>query len=414
MKKFQQKPRQKFDNKNKNFKSRNLRKVNKKKPTNEKPPAPVVNSVSIIKKSLLEKPKEKVASKLPGIQNFWKPPAIQAETKKRELDDDENSKDNKKQRLTGAERYQRYIDEEERIRKIEDELADPNVDPHTPDQFERALMKDRNSSFMWIKYMAFHLETAETEKARAVAKKAIASINFREEGELLNIWMALLNLEIRYGTNETYEETLRESVQRNDPFKVYSRALTILLEMEKFDEAGNIIETLKKKFKPLPDMWLQISEAYLKMKNEKMAKELLPKSLLSLKDKDRKSIINLLLDNSIVSFILDVEFMVKYALMTSKYDLHDFSQTIFEKILSSYNKKLPIWFTYIDMMIKNGLIDIARSLYERILVIKFPIKKLKTIIQRYIEFEMKHGEASNVSKIKKIARNLLEQDNLSD
>lgn len=106
--------------------------------------------------------------------------------------------------------------------------------------------------------------------------------------------------------------------------------------------------------------------------------------------------------------------MVKFALMTSKYDLHDFSQTIFEKILASYNKKLPIWFTYIDMMTKNGLIDIARSLYERILVIKFPMKKLKTIIQRYIDFEMKHGEASNVSKIKRMARNLLEQDNLSD
>lgn len=101
--------------------------------------------------------------------------------------------------------------------------------------------------------------------------------------------------------------------------------------------------------------------------------------------------------------------MVKYALMTSKYDLHDFSQTIFEKILSSYNKKLPIWFTYADMMVKNGQIDIARSLYERVLAIKFPMKKLKTIFQKYIEFETKHGEPGNVSNIKKMARNMLEQ-----
>lgn len=251
----------------------------------EQPPA--ASSVSI--KSILNKPKVQVVSKLPGIQNFWNP--AQPETKKRskvDSDDDESNKDQKKQRLTGAERYQRYIDEEDRVRKIEDELADPNIDPHTPDQFERALMKDRNSSFMWIKYMAFHLETAETEKARAVAKKAIASINFREEAELLNVWISLLNLEIRYGTNESYDETLREAVQRNDPFKVYSRALMILLEMEKFEEAGSVIETLKKKFKPLPDMWLQISEAYLRMKNEKIAKELLPKSLLSLNEKDRE------------------------------------------------------------------------------------------------------------------------------
>lgn len=104
--------------------------------------------------------------------------------------------------------------------------------------------------------------------------------------------------------------------------------------------------------------------------------------------------------------------MVKYALMTSKYDLHDFSQTIFEKILSSYNKRLPIWFTYIDMMTKQGQTEISRSLFERILVIKFPIKKLKSIFQKYIEFETKHGVSSNISKIKRMARNMLEQDNL--
>lgn len=104
--------------------------------------------------------------------------------------------------------------------------------------------------------------------------------------------------------------------------------------------------------------------------------------------------------------------MVKYALMTCRYDLNDFSQTIFETILSSYNKKLPIWFTYIDMMTKQGETEIVRSLYERLLIIKFPIKKLRTIFLRYIEFESKHGDASNISKIKKIARNMLEQDNL--
>jgi rRNA biogenesis protein RRP5 len=187
------------------------------------------------------------------------------------------------------------MDEEERIRAIEEELSDPNTDPHTPDQFERALMKDKNSSFMWIKYMAFHLETAEIEKARAVAKKAIASINYREDKELVNVWIALLNLEIRYGTDENFNEALRDATQRNDPYKIYSQTLSILLEMEKFDDANKIVEVLKKKFKPNPDMWLLVGEAYLKMSNEKLAKELLPKSLLSLKDNQR--MLNLILNN---------------------------------------------------------------------------------------------------------------------
>lgn len=102
--------------------------------------------------------------------------------------------------------------------------------------------------------------------------------------------------------------------------------------------------------------------------------------------------------------------MVKYALMTSRYELHDFAQTIFEKIISSYNKKLNIWFTYIAMMIKQGQIEIARSLFERLVIIKFPLKKLKSIYQKYIEFETKHGDSSNVSKIKKLARSTLEKE----
>jgi Suppressor of forked protein (Suf) len=103
--------------------------------------------------------------------------------------------------------------------------------------------------------------------------------------------------------------------------------------------------------------------------------------------------------------------MVKYALMITKYDLHDYAQTIFEKIISSYTKKLPIWFTYIDMMIKNEQIEIARSLFERLVVIDFPLKKFKSIFQKYLEFENKHGDSTNVSKVKMMAKKMLKNVN---
>lgn len=233
--------------------------------------------------------KPTVQDKLPGINNFWNVETKPIKRPAADEDSDENdSKDVKKLKLSGAERYQKYVDEEDRIRKIEEELADPNLVPHTPDQFERALLKDRNSSFLWISYMAFHLETAETEKARGVAKKAISTMNFREENELLNVWVALMNLELRYGTEDTYNETLQEAVQRTDPFKLYSKTLIILLELGKTEEIEKVIEILLKKFKPMPEMWLAVCEAYLKLKSEGKAKQLLPKSLLSLEDKDRE------------------------------------------------------------------------------------------------------------------------------
>jgi rRNA biogenesis protein RRP5 len=234
--------------------------------------------------------KRKVSSsneKLPGVAGFWN---VQSSEKKAQETPKSSASDSKvkKSRLTGAEQYQKYIDEEDRIRKVEEELADVTKVPTTPDEFERRLMSDKNNSFIWIKYMAFFLDTAEVGKARTIAKKAIATINFREEKELLNVWMAYLNLEIRFGSMDTFNELLRDATQRNDPFKVLSRTLKIFLELEKFDDANKIIETLRKKHRPNPDMWLQVAEAYLQMKNEKMAKEMLPKSLLSLKDQERK------------------------------------------------------------------------------------------------------------------------------
>lgn len=102
--------------------------------------------------------------------------------------------------------------------------------------------------------------------------------------------------------------------------------------------------------------------------------------------------------------------MIKYALLTSRYELQDFAQTIFEKILSSYNNKLNVWFTYIDMMIKHGSIEITRSLFERLLIIKFPLKKVKNIIEKYIDFESKHGDVLNVAKIQKVATRMLEKE----
>lgn len=103
--------------------------------------------------------------------------------------------------------------------------------------------------------------------------------------------------------------------------------------------------------------------------------------------------------------------MMKYALMMSRYEQHDFSQTIFEKILSSYPNKTNVWYTYIDMMTKYNYIEIARSLYERMMMTKFPLKKTKILIQKYIEFEIKHGDKSNVAKIK---RNVLKLNLIKD
>ena len=69
---------------------------------------------------------------------------------------------------------------------MEQTLLDTNRAPETPDDFDRLLVSRPNSSAVWVQYMAFYLHTAEVDKARGVAERALRTISFRYTGTLLD------------------------------------------------------------------------------------------------------------------------------------------------------------------------------------------------------------------------------------
>merc|ERR1712086_126974 len=95
--------------------------------------------------------------------------------------------------------------EEEETSRREEALADGTADetPETSADFERLIAGSPNSSEIWIKYMAFHLSLADIDSARNVANRGFERIEFRQEGEKLNVWTALLTLELKYGTDKS-------------------------------------------------------------------------------------------------------------------------------------------------------------------------------------------------------------------
>ncbi|KAK9361864.1 hypothetical protein V1504DRAFT_432440 [Lipomyces starkeyi] len=99
--------------------------------------------------------------------------------------------------------------------------------PESVSDFERMLLGSPNSSALWIRYMAFQIQLGEIEKAREVARRALKTINYREEKEKLNIWVALLNLENSFGTKETLEDTFKQSCVYMDP-EVMKAKLTVI------------------------------------------------------------------------------------------------------------------------------------------------------------------------------------------
>lgn len=124
-----------------------------------------------------------------------------------------------------------------RKKEIEqDHTADMHTKtPESNADFERVLLGSPNSSYLWIQYMSFQLQLSEVEKAREVARRAIQTINFREEQERLNVWIALLNLENVYGTDETLETVFKEASRANDSKTVHLRLASILSQTEKYE-----------------------------------------------------------------------------------------------------------------------------------------------------------------------------------
>ena len=56
---------------------------------------------------------------------------------------------------------------------------------------------------------------------------------FREEQEKLNVWVALMNLENLYGTQESLVKVFERALQQNEPKKVFFQLIGIYSRTDK-------------------------------------------------------------------------------------------------------------------------------------------------------------------------------------
>ena len=107
--------------------------------------------------------------------------------------------------------------------------------PQSIADFERLLLGQPDSSFLWLSYMAFELQLGEVSKAREIAQRAIRTVNRSQDtgSELLNVWVAYLNLENTYGSDETIGEVFKRACEYNDPEEIHSRLASIYIQSGK-------------------------------------------------------------------------------------------------------------------------------------------------------------------------------------
>ncbi|KAG6832513.1 hypothetical protein H0H92_000142 [Tricholoma furcatifolium] len=250
--------------------------------------------------------------------------------------------------------------------------------PESNADFERVLLGSPNSSYLWIQYMSLQLQLSEIDKAREIARRAIRTISFREEQERLNVWIALLNLENVYGTDETLESTFKDAAKANDSKTIHLRLAAILDQSEKFDKAEEQFKRTCKKFGQSSKVWTLFGEYYLRRGELEEARKLLPRSLQSLDKRKHLKTIS------------------KFAQLEYKQGEPERGRTLFEGIIDSHPKRWDLWSVYMDM--EAGQDD---------------IQSLRAFFKKWLELERRIGDEEGAQTVKQKAMEWTQRANAS-
>ncbi|KGL90479.1 Protein RRP5, partial [Charadrius vociferus] len=309
------------------------------------------------------------------------------ESSESEEEDDPKSKLKKQ---TKKEKELEKQKKEKELCKLEAALMDPGRQPQSADDFDRLVLSSPNSSILWLQYMAFHLQATEIEKARAVAERALKTICFREEQEKLNVWVALLNLENMYGTEETLMKVFERAVQYNEPLKVFQHLCDIYANSEKYKQAEELYHTMLKRFRQEKSVWLKYASFLLKQGQTEATHRLLERALKALPTKEHVDVIS------------------RFAQLEFRFGDPEHAKALFESTLSSYPKRTDIWSIYMDIMIKHGSQKEVRDIFERVIHLSLAPKKMKFFFKRYLDYEKKFGTTESVLAVKRAALEYVE------
>uniref|UniRef100_A0A4W5L3E2 Protein RRP5 homolog n=1 Tax=Hucho hucho TaxID=62062 RepID=A0A4W5L3E2_9TELE len=313
--------------------------------------------------------------------------ALGAEDSSDEEDDEVNTKPQKKSR---HEQEVEKREAEKALTKLETELMDPGLRPQTAASFERLLLSSPDSSLLWLQFMAFHLQATQIEQARAVAERALKTISFREEQEKLNVWVALLNLENLYGTEESLQKVFERAVQYCEPMPVYQQLADIYAKCQKTKEAEGLYKTMVKRFRQEKAVWLSYGTFLLQQGQSDAASALLQRAIKSLPNKD------------------NVDLIAKFAQLEFRYGDVERGKTMLDKILTSYPKRTDLWSVFIDLMVKHGSQKEVRAVFDRVIHLSVAVKRIKFFFKRYLEYEKKNGTPESIQAVKEKALEYVE------
>ncbi|KAL2181483.1 uncharacterized protein P884DRAFT_214576 [Thermothelomyces heterothallicus CBS 202.75] len=285
---------------------------------------------------------------------------------------------------------------------IVDKTAELDINgPQTSSDYERLLLGQPDSSELWIAYMASQMQINDLASARQVAERALKTINIKEETEKLNVWIAYLNLEVAYGTEETVEEVFKRACTYNDDQEVHERLASIYIQSGKHKEAERLFEDriLKKYGSRSPHVWINYAHfLHTKANQPERARALCKRATQILCNPA-----NVHTNPSQVYLTL----LPKFAALEFRSPSGDREQgrTLFEQLLATYPRKFDLWNQLADLetsSFRDGVDDVAvvRDLFERGSKVKgLKPRQAKAWFRRWAKWEEEKGDAKSRERV---------------
>ncbi|KAH7067581.1 hypothetical protein BKA63DRAFT_424223 [Paraphoma chrysanthemicola] len=260
--------------------------------------------------------------------------------------------------------------------------------PQSVADFERLLLGQPNSAEMWVRYMVFQRELNEIEKARQIARRALATINPREEKEKLDVWTALLHMENDFADDDAIEATFKDACLHNDSREIHERMIKIYISSGKLDKADTLYQSMtkNKSFTPDPNFWLGYATFLMDVASSPSparARALLQRATQSVPSNQHRHLTQ------------------KFAALEFKSANGDAERgrTIFEGLVSTWPKKGDVWDVYLSLELSHGSEDNIRDLFERMSKVGKK-KRAATVFRKWAEWESEQGNRKGVERVK--------------
>eukprot|EP00796_Vickermania_ingenoplastis_P005696 gene5696-4061_t len=270
--------------------------------------------------------------------------------------------------------------------------------PSNAEEFQRLLLASPNSSYLWTQFMAHYVKLQKLEEARQTAERALQTISPRLDEELLNVWVAYMNLENLYGTGESLNAVFKRALPRQvDPLVLHERLADIFEASRKSNQLLTLCRTMTSKWPRVPRTWERLGRVLAAQNKRDQLKRMLKDMGENLKKNEAAAVV------------------VRLAVREYKQGSVEAGRALLEGLLAKIPKKSDVWLAFVDQEVAllarkapQASLTSVRSVLDRAVAMNFTAKVTQLLFTRYMNFEKVYGTAKDVEKVKQMARNYVD------